>query len=419
MRAVKLLGAAVLIGITAWVGYFIYQHKRFVITDNAFQMAEIVNVSTQNVSGKIVKLYKKEFSEVKKGEPLFKVDDRLYEREVEALKGKLTALKERRGKLEVQLERLRKELPAKVLEAKEEYGGIEAQVEAAEKELLKAQVDYGASVKRAQARLKAAKAKLKAAKEDYARLRNRFLRYRELYKRRVISLEQFEEVKSQYYLGLARLKEARSALTAAEEGVKEAKSLKFQVEALKEKVKGLRRKEGAVKERVKEAEAQLKLLKEIEKGIKEVEGEIKSTKAQLKRAELLVKECLVRSPVSGFVGKKWKEEGDFVSPGLPVYSIYDPKTFFVLGWIDEDKVRFIKVGSPAKAELETCKETFKGKVVAVGKAAGSVFALIPRDTSSGEYTRVVQRVPVKVKLNGVPLRCIRPGTNVNLYIKKE
>ncbi|MEO2082819.1 MAG: hypothetical protein ABGX12_02195, partial [Desulfurobacteriaceae bacterium] len=71
-RTFELLGIFLVVIVTLWVSYFFYQHYRFVITDNAFQMADIVDVSTQKVSGKIVKLFKDEYEEVKKGAPLFK-----------------------------------------------------------------------------------------------------------------------------------------------------------------------------------------------------------------------------------------------------------------------------------------------------------------------------------------------------------
>jgi multidrug resistance efflux pump len=138
------------------------------------------------------------------------------------------------------------------------------------------------------------------------------------------------------------------------------------------------------------------------------------------KVKLLISHTLVRSPVSGFIAKKWKEVGDFVSPGLPVYSVYSPKSFYVLAWIDEDKVPYLKVGTVGRVELAACGgRSFKAKVLTIGRSAGSVFALIPKDTSEGEYTRVVQRVPVKIEVDGVPLYCVKPGTNVTVYLKKE
>ncbi len=418
-RAVKVAGIIVILGISLWFLYFIYNHKRFVITDNAFQEAEIVNVSTEGVSGKIVRLFKEEYQKVKKGEPLFKVDDRVYAQEVKALKAKVEAVKERKEKLRVSLERMEKELPANLKGAEEEYLSLLEQIKASRKELKLAKVKQKTSLKEAEAEVKAAESSVKAAQENLVRMKNRFLRYKELYKRRVISKQQFEDVEAAYYGAVADYQRALSNFKVSKERLKEAESGKLKVEALKERIKELEKKRGALYQKVIYSRAQLKRIEELKKGIKELEEEEKALKAELKKAEILLSRTLVKSPINGVIAKKWKEVGDFVSPGLPVYSVYDPKTFYVLAWIEEDKIRHVKVNSEAKVELETCQGDFKGKVVAVGSSAGSVFALIPRDTSQGEYTRITQRIPVKIKVKGVPLKCIKPGTNATVFIKKE
>jgi len=418
-RAVKLLGLLVILGVTMWVAYFFYQHHRFVITDNAFQMADIVNVSTQDVSGKLVKLYKKEFQEVRKGEPLFKIDDRIYRAQVKALEHAVRGMIDKEKKLKVQLERLKEELPANYSEALKAYRASTREIEALREEIKTARVNYTTAVESARAEVEASRSALKAAQESYETVKRKFERFKNLYLRRVISKQQYEEMRATYFGALAKLEAARAKSRAAEENLKRAESLKFKVSALEKKLEALKEKSLALKEQVRSAEAQLKRIEELKKAIEELKEGIKSKEAQLERARELLANTLVRSPVNGVVAKRWKEPGEFVSPGLPVYSLYDPGSFYVLGWIDEDKVRFIKSGSKALAELEACKKEFKGRVVSVGTSAGSVFALIPRDTSQGEYTRVTQRVPVKVRLKGVPPECIKPGTNVTLYIKKE
>ncbi|MEO2065057.1 MAG: HlyD family efflux transporter periplasmic adaptor subunit, partial [Desulfurobacteriaceae bacterium] len=280
-------------------------------------------------------------------------------------------------------------------------------------------VNYRTAVRSAEANLNAAKASQRAAEETYKTARKKFKRYKNLYKRRVVSKQQYEEIRAAYYGALAKLKGAKSRVKNSEEELKRAKSLKLKVAALEKELESLKERSSALKERVKSAKAQLKKIDELKRSIKQIKEEIKSKRAQLEKARELLRNTQVVSPVNGYVAKKWKEIGDFVSPGLPVYSIYDPKTFYVLGWIDEDKIKFIRVGSKARAELEACGEEFEGEVISIGKSAGSVFALIPRDTSQGDYTKVTQRVPVKVKLKRVPLKCIKPGTNVNLFIEKE
>ena len=417
-RAIKFIGLAVILGITLWVAYFFYQHYRFVITDNAFQMADVVSVSTQDVSGKVRELYKKEFEEVRKGEPLFKVDDRVYAESVRALEASIKALEAEKERLEKQLERVKVELPATYRATESSYAGALKEAQALERELKNARVAYKTAVESARAQVKALTQKVEAARENYERMKSRYERFKRLYERRVISKQQFEDVRAAYYGAKAELAGAEAQLKAAREELKRAEAGRFKVEALEEKLKAVREKALALKEKSTATKAQLKRIEELQKAIEGVKAKIKAQEAQLEKAKTLLAHTLVNSPIDGLIAKKWREKGEFVSPGLPVYSIYDPKTFYVLAWIDEDKVRYFKVGSKAKVELETCKEEFEGEVYSIGTSAGSIFSLIPRDTSQGEYTRVVQRIPVKIKLEGVPLKCIKPGSNATVYVKK-
>ncbi len=418
-RLVTLAGAVAILFITLWFLWFLYQRFVYVITDNAFQRADIVNVSTEDVSGYILKLYKREFQPVKRGEPLFKVDDSTLKKELSSLRFQISSLKEKKRELEVKLSRLEKQLPASVRSAELQLRAEENRVSALQDQLKETEVLYRTSVSKSSAALKYARSSLQAAKINLERMENRFKRFKNLYIRRVISLQQFEDVKSAYYRAKADYEGALSNYRAAEESLKEAEALKFKVSALKKELSASQRLLGELRQEFLSREASLKQIRELRHSIKSLSEKIKSLKEKEEKLKILISHTLVHSPISGFVAKKWREVGDFVSPGLTVYSIYNPKTFYVLAWIDEDKLPFVKVGNWAEVELDVCGKTFKGKVFQVGKSAGSVFALIPRDTSQGEYTKVTQRVPVKIKLSDVPLSCIKPGTNAVVKIRKS
>ena len=418
-RLVTLTGAVAILFITLWFLWFLYQRFVYVITDNAFQSADIVNVSTEDVSGYIVKLYKREFQPVKRGEPLFKVDDSTLKKELSSLQFQISSLEEKKRELEVKLSRLEKQLPASVRAAELQLRAEENRVSALKDQLKETEVLYRTSVSKSSAALRSAKSLLQAAKINLERMENRFNRFKNLYERRVISLQQFEDVESAYYRAKAEYEGALSSYRAALENLKEAESLKFKVSAIKENLSASEKRIGELRQELLSREAALKQIGEIRHSIESLSDKIKSFREKEEKLKILISHTLVRSPISGFVAKKWREEGDFVSPGLTVYSLYSPKTFYVTAWIDEDKLPFVKVGNSAEVELDACGKTFKGKVFQVGKSAGSVFALIPRDTSQGEYTKVTQRVPVKIELSNVPLGCIKPGTNAVVKIRKS
>ncbi len=109
---------------------------------------------------------------------------------------------------------------------------------------------------------------------------------------------------------------------------------------------------------------------------------------------------LIFSPRDGVIAKRWHLSGDVVNPGLPVFSLYDLKDVWVLANLDENDIEHVKVGDPVAIHVDAYSgRTFHGKVFAVLGAAASQFSLIPQDNATGNYTKVAQRVPVKISIS--------------------
>jgi len=416
-RILSLFGVLVVLFVTLWFLLYLYERVRFVITDNAYQYADIVDVSTEDVSGYIVELYKREFEAVKKGEPLFKVDDSTLKRELSALNEELKALISKKRELREKLSRLREQLPEKVRASELQVESLKGELHSYEERLKETEVKYSVLLKSAS--LSAAQKSFEASKVNLERMERKFKRYGELYRRRVISSQQFEDVKSAYYLALSQFESSRANLEVARGKLKEAEAFKHTVNSLKTQILSIRKKLGVLKSQLSVRKADLRRIGEIRASVKEISHRINSLKEKVEKLKILISHTLVRAPISGLIAKRWKERGDYVSPGLPVYSIYDPNHFYVLAWVDESDIGYVESGEGVEVKLETCEGSFKGRVISVGTSAGSVFALIPRDTSQGEYVRVTQRVPVKIRVFNVPLKCIKPGTNASVKISKD
>ena len=418
-RILSLFGVLVVLFVTLWFLLYLYERVRFVITDNAYQYADIVDVSTEDVSGYIVELYKREFEAVKKGEPLFKVDDSTLKRELSALNEELKALISKKRELREKLSRLREQLPEEVRASELQVESLKGELLSYEERLKETEVKYSVLLKSARASLSAAQKSFEASKVNLERMERKFKRYGELYRRRVISSQQFEDVKSAYYLALSQFESSRANLEVAREKLKEAEAFRHTVNSLKAQILSIRKKLGVLKSQLSVRKADLRRIGEIRASVKEISHRINSLKEKVEKLKILISHTLVRAPISGLIAKRWKERGDYVSPGLPVYSIYDPNHFYVLAWVDESDIGYVESGEGVEVKLETCEGSFKGRVISVGTSAGSVFALIPRDTSQGEYVRVTQRVPVKIRVFNVPLKCIKPGTNASVKISKD
>ncbi len=135
---------------------------------------------------------------------------------------------------------------------------------------------------------------------------------------------------------------------------------------------------------------------------------LKLAKSQLNLAKLNLSYTIIKAPHSGFITKKNIEVGKFVSPQLPICAIVPEKGAWIVSNYKETQLYKIKVGEPVEITIDAYpSKTFKGRVQSIQYGSGEVFSLFPPQNASGNWIKVVQRVPVKIvfdKKPNVPLR---------------
>lgn len=135
-------------------------------------------------------------------------------------------------------------------------------------------------------------------------------------------------------------------------------------------------------------------------------------------ADSNVEQSLVRAPISGIVVKKQGTIGEVWSQGQTLITLIDPNKLYITADVEETKLGKVRVGQNVDITIDQfSSQKFTGKVKSVGEAANSALALLPT-TTSGTFTKVVQRIPVKIELNKFNAK-ILPGTNavVKIHIK--
>ena len=130
--------------------------------------------------------------------------------------------------------------------------------------------------------------------------------------------------------------------------------------------------------------------------IHETELQTAVKKASLKEAEDQLKYTRILAPFPGVVVKRYRNLGDFASPGVAVLSMYNPDLLYVTANLEEDRLPGVAPGNAVRLDVDAIAGPFKGRVVWINKSTGAEFALMPRNVVSGEFTRVVQRVPVRI-----------------------
>jgi len=147
----------------------------------------------------------------------------------------------------------------------------------------------------------------------------------------------------------------------------------------------------------------------------------KAAKADLEMAKLNLEHTKIIAPFNGIIAKRYVQHGNFVGPGLPVVSIYDPATIHIIANLEEGKLAGVRVGQSTDIWVDAYSGiNVKGVVERIGEASAAEFALIPRDVSAGEFTKVVQRVPIKIAIPDVhKYPFLRPGLSAEIGISKK
>jgi membrane fusion protein (multidrug efflux system) len=144
---------------------------------------------------------------------------------------------------------------------------------------------------------------------------------------------------------------------------------------------------------------------------------VKDAQIGLDSAKHVLQFTQVRAPFPGVVVKRYRSLGDFVSAGTPILSMYNPDLLYVTANLEETRLRGVAPGNHVELRLDAFDRPFIGRVVWINKSTGAQFALMPRNVVAGEFTKVVQRVPVRIwieKDDRWPL--LRAGLSANVTI---
>ena len=156
---------------------------------------------------------------------------------------------------------------------------------------------------------------------------------------------------------------------------------------------------------------------------KVAQSQINSSEAQLGVIETQLRNMRIEAPPFGIVARRWVGPGDIVQAGQPIFTIYDLSNVWVTANFEETKLPSIHIGDPVRISVDAYPDlVLDGKVATISPVAASEFSLIPPNNASGNFTKVTQRVPVKIALSDPPAGKsqerlpLRPGMSVEVKI---
>ncbi len=376
------VAALVLLAAAPFIVPWMVDRSTHSITDDAFVETHVINIAPQEVSGHLVRYQVQEQDVVTAGQLLAEIDPVPYREQVALLEAKLGVAEAQLTAAKTSLERLQAQVPREIEVAQRALDAAKAEQARDEKTLQFTTVDTEKGIHEARSDLEAAQARLVLAAEDNKR-------YATLFAKEAATQRQSQEATRTYQTTQAEVKASEARLGRALAGEKKVEAVQqTAVVAVHQAQKAEQALQVAQTRRLEitEAESQVEVKRQ---QVSEARRALDVAKTNLRYTRLI-------APFSGVVVHLYRHLGDHVPAGTPVLSMYNPELTYVTANLEESKLEGVAPGNPVRLDVVAFSEPFRGRVVWINKATGANFALVPRNLSSGEFTYVVQRVPVRI-----------------------
>jgi membrane fusion protein (multidrug efflux system) len=257
----------------------------------------------------------------------------------------------------------------------------------------------------ARARLSTAQARVREAEANATRTARDVERFKGLLEKDEIPQQQFDAAVAAADAAHAAADSARAQIAEADAGVRVAESRLAQSRVGEARARAELRGAETAPEQVAATKARAA----------SAAARVQQTRAMLKQAELNLQYTTVKAAVRGIVSRKSVQVGQVVQPGQPLMSVIPLDDVWITANFKETQIDGMRPGQPVDIEVDAYGgRTFKGHVDSVAAATGSRFSLLPPDNATGNFVKVVQRVPVKIVLDAGqdPEHMLRPGMSV-------
>ncbi len=384
------IAAAVLLLIGLGYGGYLWYYWHFhVSTDDAYVTGHVSPVSAR-IPGTVIEVLVDDNRDVKAGDVLVRLDPKDYE----------VALAQARAATEAAKADLDNSL-VNVPLADETTQSLVQQAEAA---LAAAQdasrvASHDLEERRGQLKAKqaaeaAAKAAVRMAEADLERSRLDRDRMKELVDSKMIAQQDYDHAEAAFRSAQAALEASRQKAAQAGEEIAQAEAtVRSQTATIAQSV----RREDEAKAALANARSQRQQVKVRETQAEAARGRLAQAMANLRQAELNLDYATIRAPVGGRVTKKAVEVGQVVQPGQPLLALVDLDNVWVVANYKETELTHVRPGQRATVAVDTYPGTaFKARVDSIQAGSGAVFSLLPPENATGNFVKVVQRVPVKL-----------------------
>jgi len=357
---------AVIIGVVVLlvVGFFVYRYvTSYEATDDA-QVDGHINSVSARVSGHVISLNVRDNQYVQAGTLLVEIDPTDYQVAYQRAKAEFEDAQATAAAAGVNV-------PITDVNTTSQVSASEADVASAR-----------AAIAAAKQNFDAAKAQLREAEANNVKAQNDLERYKQLVDKQEISQQQYDQAVASAKASAAAVESARAMADAAQSQVTEAQGKLVQAQANLSNARTAPRQMEVIRSRAASAQAIAQ-----------------QKKAALDQAELNLQYTKIIAPVAGVVSDRTVEVGQNVAVGQELMKVIPLDDVWITANFKETQLREMKVGQPVTFEVDATGRKYKGKVDSFAGASGARFSLLPPENATGNYVKVVQRIPVKIVLD--------------------
>ena len=360
-------------------GFFLWRYlTSYESTDDA-QIDGHLNLLSARVSGYVLRVNVDDNQYVERGAVLVEIDPRDYQVALDKARADL-------GGAEATAQALRINVPISSVSTASQLRAAEAAVENARSGITAAEKQQAAAA-----------AELQEAEANDAKAQADLERYRQLVQKQEISEQQYDQASAAAKAGTASVEAARATRAAAEQAVEQARSRLAQAEANLQSAQTAPQQVASTRAHALSADAA-----------------VEEKRAALEQADLNLAYTKIAAPVSGVVAKS-VEVGMNVQPGQQLLSIVPLDDVWVTANFKETQLRRMRPGQPVEISVDAYGgHKYRGHVASIAGSSGARQSLLPPENATGNYVKVVQRVPVKIVLDPGqdPEHLLHPGLSV-------
>ena len=395
-RARTIIAILVVLLAIAGTAYAAYMHFRDQVSTDDAEVDGHIGAIASKIAGNVVEVLVDDNQEVKTGQPLVRIDPRDYQARVDIAKAEL-------ARAESQLRSAQVVVPWTDATTQSGSSAAAAQLADAEAELeharLTQQQSAGSDLAYAEANVRLKQANNERAQADLARMKP-------LADKAEISQLQFDAYAAAAKVAENDLQAAREKLASARDDAAIRKSAV-----------------ATAATRISQAQAQVAaaLANRQQVGIRSADAgtaaaAVETARANLAAAELQLSYCVIVSPIEGVVTRKSVEVGQIVAPGQGLMTVIPLHDTWVTANFKETQLENVRVGQRAEIHVDMYGRSIAGRVDSIAGSTGSRMSLLPAENATGNFVKVVQRIPVKILVDKNESLILRPGMNADVTI---